>query len=81
MSESTRFPTDTVDPIINTALAELRDRTGYWPKDSAEAAALISRLDSAEYLLRWYVEADLVEAGDEFGMWDDMVREWVGMDD
>ncbi len=32
------------------------------------------RLEAAEGLLRWYVESDLVDGGDEFGAWDDDVR-------
>ena len=35
------------------------------------------RAEKAERLLRWYVDSDLVEAGDEFGQWDDEVREFV----
>jgi hypothetical protein len=27
--------------------------------------------------LRWYVESDLADGGDEFGQWDDEVREFV----
>jgi hypothetical protein len=48
-----------------------------WPKNSAEAMAVVERLDAAECLLRWYVDGNLVEAGDEFGAWDDAVTNWA----
>lgn len=33
--------------------------------------------EEAVRLLRWYVESDLVDGGDEFGAWDDEVRALV----
>lgn len=73
MSED-RFPPR---PILNDDLTALRNRTGMWPKNSAEAMAVVERLDAAECLLRWYVDGNLVEAGDEFGAWDDAVTNWA----
>ena len=39
---------------------------------------LREELERATQLLRWYVESDLADGGDEFGAWDDEVREFVG---
>ena len=40
-------------------------------------ARFYTERDRAVELLRWYVEEDLVDGGDEFGAWDDEVREFV----
>ena len=59
--------------IDANAANHLRDRCADAEAELARYRAVVK----AERLLRWYVDSDLVEAGDEFGQWDDEVREFV----